>query len=199
MNIDFNEKLFVSKADFVATVDPGLKGGCSIFCLKSKGLFAFELPLKETTKREERDIIVKQQLDCIALQSNLLGFAPFGTRLFLALEKPFKKDDESINSFASSMKMFGELIAIFDLNYTIHLYPLSPISWTSYFDQIADTSKYSKEKRKSNRAKCLIEKYGVADELIYTPRKRLKDGVVDALAMQVFLAETEQKFNFIKF
>jgi len=190
---EFNRLFSKEKPDFLVAVDPGLQGGCCAFSLQTQRLLVFELPTKIVFKKEKKIIVKKKELDLRLFLSSLQTFFEEETdhpSVWLLLEKPFKRQVESVNAFAVSMKMFGQILALFSLSFETKIWSLAPLSWTSYFDKevevFLEKPKVSKEEQKKRRALFLEKVYEIETESLYSQRGRLKDGIVDALGMLVF-------------
>lgn len=182
------------KPQFLAAVDPGLEGGCVFYSLKTNRFLLLEIPFKKVKRLED----AKKTLDCFAFQEALDAFwqveCSETPSVALIIEKPFKRPIESANCFGSSMRLFGELKSFFTLSFpTLYFQEVAPYSWSSYFDACVllffeGVEKKSKQDQKKRRAEYLLS-LRFKKELFYSKQGRLKDGIVDALALLIWFAE----------
>lgn len=179
---NFTEDLKKIPGAFLIAIDPGLKGGCILFCPNLKKMVCFELPIK--------NYLNQKNIDLNKLKENILLFIkdfsnqPIG---FLIIEKPFKRSKESVLTFGTSIKMIGKILGLFELlNFNVFYYSVTPKEWTSFFDKQFINNYVLKDQKKLARAKSLMKIFSFKYENFFTPRKRLKDGVSDAAAILIW-------------
>jgi len=168
-------------------IDPGLKGGYAFFCEGESRLSLAELPTKKIFSNEGKK--EKVGLDARSLREAFYAFSQPPPQVLLVLEMPFKKPHESVLAYGSSMALIGQLITLFELSAPdLQLLKITPKQWTSPFDRklLPSSLCYEKgQKKKKARAEALLA-FAPAffkEEDFWSPRGRLKDGVVDAAAI----------------
>lgn len=190
---DFTRALEEMPGAFLACIDPGLKGGCALFAPSLGKLLFFELPTKVGAKDKVVLDLCKLQEIVVRFTADFLG-QPVA---FLTLEKPFKVAHESVITFGVSMGIIGQLIALFELlPFEAWLYGVTPKQWTSFFDGYFLPSGLSKDKKKKARADALIDAFSFSPKDFFSKRGRLKDGVVDAVAILLWTLLKGQKKDF---
>lgn len=192
---DFTQALQKDPDAFCVSIDPGLRGGCVLFVPSLRKLRFFELPTKLGPQG-------KQVLDLLLLRKQIEDFVEELEKpvAFLTLEKPFKRPQESVLTFGVSMGMIGQLLALFELAFfDAFCFGVTPKEWTAFFDghflpSAPNTS--TKDKKKRARAEALIEAFSFSPKDFFSARGRLKDGVVDAVAILLWTLLKGKKDRF---
>lgn len=181
----------MQEAPLRIAIDPGLKGGYIFFYEGVSRLSLAELPTKKILSNKEKkekvglDVRSLREAFCAFLESCSFQKPP---QVLLVLEMPFKKPHESVLAYGSSMVLIGQLIALFELSAPdLQLLKVTPKQWTSPFDRhfLPSSLCFEKgQKKKKARAEALLACTNCFSEKdFWSPRGRLKDGVVDAAAI----------------